>query len=93
MISSFADNETKKIFFGFGSRKLPITIQRSAMMKLQLLNAAKEINELRLPPGNRLEKLTGDRANQYSIRINGQWRICFEWENGTAYNVGIVDYH
>jgi len=75
------------------SKKLPQNIQEKARIKLLLLDAASELNDLRIPPGNRLEELKDDRKNQHSIRINDQWRICFVWENGDAYQVEIVDYH
>ena len=75
------------------SRKLPDDIQQTAYRKLRMLNNAIDLNDLRIPPANRLEKLKGDREGQYSIRINDQWRICFDWSNGDAMNVEIVDYH
>lgn len=93
MIKSFADKETERIFNRQFSRKLPSEIQQSARIKLEVLNAAEALDDLRVPPGNRLEKLTGNRAHQYSIRINSQWRVCFEWRNGNALAVEIVDYH
>ncbi len=93
MIRSFADKETEKLFNRQFSRKLPPEIQVGARLKLEMLNAAESLDDLRVPPGNRLEKLTGDRALQYSIRVNVQWRICFEWRDGAAYKVEIVDYH
>jgi len=93
MIKSFADTETKKVFNREFSRKLPPEIQRSARRKLELLNVAKVLNDLRIPPGNRLEKLVGDRDGQHSIRVNQRWRICFVWRNGSAHHVEIVDYH
>ena len=93
MIRSFKDDETEKIFNRQHSRKLPPDIQQVAIRKLRMLNNAVTRNDLRIPPANRLEKLTGDRAGQMSIRINDQWRICFEWKNGDAYNVEITDYH
>jgi proteic killer suppression protein len=93
MIKSFKGSETEKIFRRTFSRKLPHDIQRAALRRLTYLHAAKDINDLRSPPSNRLEKLSGDRAGQYSIRINEQWRICFEWLDGDAFNVEIVDYH
>jgi toxin HigB-1 len=74
-------------------RKLPVDIQRCAKMKLNLIDAASSLNDLSVPPGNRLEQLSGDRLEQWSIRINQQWRICFEWYKGDAFNVEIVDYH
>jgi len=73
--------------------KFPRPLQRAALRKLLLLDAAETLQDLRVPPGNRLEKLAGDREGQYSIRINDQWRVCFCWENGNAHDVEIVDYH
>ncbi len=93
MIKSFKDSETEKIYNLTRSRKLPSDIQQIALRKLRMLNNAKTINDLRIPPANRLEKLIGNRAGQYSIRINDQWRICFDWQEDNAYNVEIVDYH
>ena len=93
MIKSFKDSETEKIYNLTRSRKLPSDIQQIALRKLRMLNNAKTINDLRIPPANRLEKLIGNRAGQYSIRINDQWRICFGWQEENAYNVEIVDYH
>ena len=93
MITNFKCKETKKIFDGTVSRKLPSNIQQRARRKLRVLNSAQELSDLRIPPSNHLEGLTGDRAGQHSIRVNDQWRICFEWQNGVASNVEIVDYH
>lgn len=93
MIESFADQETEKIFRGQVSRKLPTTIQRTARRKLLYLEDADDLRDLRSPPGNRLEHLRGDRAGQYSIRINDQWRICFTWQDNKAQQVSIEDYH
>jgi len=93
VIRSFASKETEKIFKRQRSRKLPQDIQQIALRKLRMLNRAVTLNDLRVPPANRLEKLSGDREGQHSIRINQQWRICFEWQRGNAYNVEIVDYH
>jgi proteic killer suppression protein len=93
MIKSFADAETEKIFNREFSRKLPADIQRNARRKLELLDVSKVLNDLRIPPGNHLEKLIGDREGQHSIRVNQRWRICFVWRKGDAYDVGIVDYH
>ena len=93
MIRSFASQETEKIFNRQRSRRLPPNIQQVALRKLRMLNRAVTLQDLRLPPANRLEKLSGDRAGQHSIRINQQWRVCFEWRDGDAYNVEIVDYH
>ncbi|MFN3507805.1 MAG: type II toxin-antitoxin system RelE/ParE family toxin [Allorhizobium sp.] len=93
MIQSFADVETERIWSGQRSRKLPPDIQAVALRKLRLINNARSLPDLRVPPGNRLEALKGDRVGQYSIRINEQWRICFNWQDGGPSNVGIVDYH
>jgi proteic killer suppression protein len=93
MIKSIRDSETEKIFRRERSRRLPQDIQQTASRKLRYLNNAKNLDDLRIPPSNRLEKLKGDRAGQYSIRINDQWRICFVWESNDAYEVEIVDYH
>lgn len=93
VIKSFADKETEKLFRQQFSRKLPADMQRSARRKLEILDAAEQLQDLRIPPANRLEKLSGDRAGQHSIRINQQWRICFEWRDEDAYQVEIVDYH
>ena len=93
MIKTFADTETEKIFKRKFSKKLPQTIQRKARMKLEILDAASIFQDLAIPPGNRLEKLSGNREGQHSIRINDQWRICFVWRRGDAFEVEIVDYH
>ena len=93
MIKSFADQETEKLYSRQFSRKLPPEIQRNARRKLEVLNVAKVLDDLRVPPGNRLEKLVGNRRGQHSIRINQRWRICFVWRRGDAYDVEIVDYH
>jgi proteic killer suppression protein len=93
MIRSFKSKETEKIFHRQRSDKLPHDIQPVALRKLRMLNRAVTLPDLRVPPANRLEKLRGERAGQYSIRINDQWRICFEWQDEAAYNVEIVDYH
>ena len=93
MIKNFQDKEAEKIFNRFHSRKLPQNIQHLARRKLVILDAATELNVLRVPPGNRLEALKGDRKGQHSIRINDQWRICFKWKAGDAYDVEIADYH
>ena len=93
MIQSFADKETEKVFHRQFSRRLPPDIQRIARRKLEILEAAEHLEDLRIPPANRLEKLSGDREGQHSIRINQQWRICFTWRRTDAYNVEIVDYH
>ncbi|NBD34100.1 MAG: type II toxin-antitoxin system RelE/ParE family toxin [Cyanobacteria bacterium] len=93
MIRNFKDKETEKIFERRKSRKLPSEIQQVALRKLRMLNRAETLQDLRVPPANRLERLTGDRKEQYSIRVNNQWRICFKWEEGDAIDVEIVDYH
>jgi proteic killer suppression protein len=85
--------ETRLIFQREISRKFPADIQQVALRKLRMLNNAATLNDLRVPPANRLEKLAGNRTGQHSIRINDQWRICFEWRGGDAYQVEIVDYH
>ena len=93
MIESFASDETEKIFRGQVSKKFPKDIQRTARRKLIYLDDAEDLQDLLAPPGNRLEKLKGDRAGQHSIRINDQWRICFKWSSNKAKEVEIVDYH
>ena len=93
MIDSFADPQVEKIFKGIVSRKLPMAIQKTARRKLIYLDDAEDLKDLSAPPGNRLEALHGDRAGQYSIRINDQYRICFKWIKGKARDVEIVDYH
>ena len=93
MIKSFADKATAAIFLGELVRRLPHDIQGIARRKLKLIDAVSRIEELRVPPGNRLELLTGNRAGQWSIRINDQWRICFRWEDVHAADVEVIDYH
>jgi proteic killer suppression protein len=93
MIHSFRDPETEKLFLRQRSRRLPADLLRVALKKLVILNAADSLQDLRTPPGNRLEKLRGNREGQHSIRINDQWRICFLWREGGAHEVEIVDYH
>ena len=93
MIRSFADREAKLIWEGTPSRRLPADIQATARRKLRMLSNAAGLEDLRVPPANRLESLKGDRKGQYSIRINDQWRVCFLWKDGDAHNVEIVDYH
>jgi len=93
VIESFADPEAEKIFKGIVSRKLPYTIQKVARRKLVYINRAKDLRDLLAPPGNRLEKLYGNREGQHSIRINDQYRICFKWSEGNANEVEITDYH
>lgn len=93
MIQTFADSETERVFRRESVKRFPLPMRRVGLRKLLLLDAAESLDDLRVPPGNRLEKLHGDRENQYSIRINSQWRVCFRWESGNAYEVEIVDYH
>ncbi|MCX6077925.1 MAG: type II toxin-antitoxin system RelE/ParE family toxin [Chloroflexi bacterium] len=93
MIRSFKDDETRKIFNRLWSSKLPKDMQNTAYRKLAMLHSANALVNLQSPPGNRLEKLRGDRIGQYSIRINDRWRICFDWRDEDAHNVEIVDYH
>jgi proteic killer suppression protein len=93
VIKTFKDEETRKIFHRRFSSKLPTVIQQVALRKLRMLSNAETLIDLRVSPGNHLEKLTGKRAGQHSIRINDRWRVCFEWVDGNAYNVEIIDYH
>jgi len=93
MIKSFKCKETQKIFNREFSKKFPHDIQRIALRKLRMINRSSNLNDLRVPPSNRLEKLSGKRKDQYSIRINDQWRICFEWKKPDITKVEIVDYH
>ena len=93
VIRSFRSDETEKIWRGDVSRKLPRDIQQVARRKLRMLNNAQTLTDLRVPPANRLEPLHGNRSGQYSIRINDQWRLCFNWRGGDAHDVEIVDYH
>jgi toxin HigB-1 len=93
VIRSFGDKRTAAIFASYAVRDLPLQIQRRARAKLLAIDAARQLNDLRVPPGNRLEVLHGDRQGQHSIRINDRWRICFVWRNGEAWNVEVVDYH
>jgi len=93
MIKSFKCKETEKIFNGNFSKKIPQDIQRRALIKLHSLDIAENVEDLKIPPANFLEQLQGDRLGQYSIRVNQQYRICFEWVNNDAFNVEIVDYH
>ena len=93
MTRSFADRRTAAVFAGFAVKGLPPEIQRRARAKLLAIDAARQIGDLRAPPGNRLEALSGTRAGQQSIRINDQWRLCFRWAGGEAWDVEIVDYH
>ena len=93
MIKTFADPGTERLFRRERVRRYPAELLRTMLRKLVAVDAAERLDDLRVPPGNRLEKLRGDRAGQHSIRINDQWRICFRWRNGDAYEVEIVDYH
>ena len=93
MINSFKDKEVEKIWKGFVSTKLPFEIQQTARRKLRMINNSQDVNDLRVPPGNRLEKLHGDLKDKYSIRINDRWRIVFVWEGNNSFEVEIVDYH
>ncbi len=93
MIRGFRDKEAERIFARRPGSKLARPLQRAALRKLLLLDAADALDDLRVPPGNRLEKLAGDREGQHSIRINDQWRICFLWQGGDVHDVEIVDYH
>ena len=93
MLESIKSKETAKIWAGIKSLRLPVEIQESARKKLRMLNNARDLKDLRIPPNNRLEALKGDREGLHSIRINSQWRICFIWKNGNAAEVEIVDYH
>jgi toxin HigB-1 len=93
MIKTFGDKESEKIWNGIRSKKLPNEIQDVLRRKLRMLNNAQDVNDLRIPPANRLEKLKGDLEDYYRIRINNQWRIIFQWLNNDAYDVKIIDYH
>jgi len=93
MIKSFRSSEAEKIFFRQFTPRFPANLTRSAQRKLALLDAAETLDDLRIPPGNHLEKLSGDRKGQYSIHINDQWRVCFRWREGNVHDVEIVDYH
>lgn len=93
MIKTFKTKETAKIFDEEYSKKLPGDIQRTALKKLLIINKAVSLEDLKIPPANHLEKLKRDRLGQFSIRINDQWRICFNWRNGNAYDLEITDYH
>lgn len=93
MIKSFADREAERLFRRERVKRFGANLQRVALRKLRMLDAATALDDLRIPPANRLEKLKGDRSGQYSIRINRQWRICFRWQGGDTHDVEIVDYH
>ena len=93
MIRSFRDRDAERLVKRHRIKRLGPEVQRVALRKLRMLDAAVGLEDLRVPPGNRLERLRGDRAGQHSIRVNDRWRICFHWRNGDAYDVEIVDYH
>lgn len=93
MIRTFGDRETENVFGRESRTRFAQAVARAALRKLLILDAAETLADLRIPPGNRLEKLIGNRAGQHSIRVNDQWRICFRWQDGDAYEVEIVDYH
>ncbi|NBD37547.1 MAG: type II toxin-antitoxin system RelE/ParE family toxin [Verrucomicrobia bacterium] len=93
MIVGFRDNEAKKIWRGERSKKLPREIQQRVLNKLAMVHRSQNIHDLRVPPSNHLERMSGDREGQYSIRINQQWRLCFRWNNGNAHDLEITDYH
>lgn len=93
VIQSFADKRTAALFLGEAAKNVSPAVRRRAEAKLMMLHQARSLNDLRVPPANRLKALKGDRVGQYSIRINDQWRLCFRWRNGDAYDVEFVDYH
>ena len=93
MIRSFGSNDTERIWHEQYVKRVDRTVQRAAMRKLELIHAARDVEDLRIPPGNRLERLVGDRRGQHSIRVNAQWRLCFVWIDGGAEDVELVDYH
>ena len=93
MLKGFADKETEKLWQRERSRTVPTQLHRAALRKLTQLDASGRLDDLRVPPGNRLERLSGNRKGQYSIRINDRYRVCFRWENGDAYDVEVTDYH
>ena len=93
MIKSFADRNTEALFGRAPARRFPAELHRLMLRKLVAVDAAERLDDLRVPPGNRLEKLRGDRAGQHSIRVNDQWRVCFRWHDGDAHDVELVDYH
>ena len=93
MIKSFGSKETEKVWKGIRSKKLPMEVQKIGRRKLRMINNSQDIVDLRIPPANRLKKLSGDMKNYYSIRINNQWRIIFKWKNSHSYEVEIIDYH
>lgn len=93
MIKSFADPDTERLFRRERVRRYPAELLRAMLRKLALVDAAEHLDDLRVPPGNRLEKLRGSRIGRHSIRVNDQWRVCFRWKAGDAFDVEIVDYH
>jgi proteic killer suppression protein len=93
MIRTFRNTDAERLFDRERVRRWPIALQRTALRKLRMLDAAIRLKDLRVPPGNRLERLKGDRKGQHSVRINDQWRVCFRWRSGDAYDAEIVDYH
>lgn len=93
MIKSFADRNTERLFSRQPVRRFPASLHRAMLKKLVIIHGASSLEDLKIPPGNRLEKLRGDRAGQHSIRVNDQWRVCFRWSEGHAHDVEIVDYH
>ena len=93
VIKSFGDRDTERLFAREPVRRYPAELRRVMLRKLVAVDAAEGLDDLRVPPGNRLEKLRGDRSGQHSIRVNDQWRVCFTWRDGDAYDVSIVDYH
>jgi toxin HigB-1 len=93
VIKSFGDRDTERLFAREPVRRYPAELRRVMLRKLVAVDAAEALDDLRVPPGNRLEKLRGDRSGQHSIRVNDQWRVCFAWRDGDAYDVSIVDYH
>lgn len=93
MIKSFGDRHTERLFARVPVRRFPADLRRVMLRKLVAVDAAEALDDLRVPPGNRLEKLRGDRQGQHSIRVNDQWRVCFRWDGADAYDVEIVDYH
>ncbi|MHB8654652.1 MAG: type II toxin-antitoxin system RelE/ParE family toxin [Terriglobia bacterium] len=93
MIRSFRDTDTERLWNEERTRRIPASLRKTAFKKLQMLNAAAALSDLAVPPGNRLERLRGDRQGEHSIRINDQYRICFEWREGNAYHAEITDYH
>lgn len=93
MIKSFGDRDTERLFAREPVRRFPVELRRVMLRKLVAVDAAEALDDVRVSPGNRLEKLRGERSGQHSIRVNDQWRVCFAWRDGDAYDVSIVDYH